>query len=168
MTIREIIQSIVGDKFKTLYGIPCKVTAVDTGALTCDVEPVNGDADIKDVRLMAGVGNGVTLIPAVDSIVIVQMISDVSGYVTMYSQVQSIQLLDGTFQGLVKVVPLADDLNTIRDDINTLKSAISGWTPVPNDGGAALKTALTTWFGETLDPTDPAVLQNENITHGKP
>ena len=30
--------------------------------------------------------------------------------------------------------------------LNELKSAINGWTPVPNDGGAALKTALSTLF----------------------
>lgn len=30
--------------------------------------------------------------------------------------------------------------------LNALKSAINGWTPVPNDGGAALKTALSSLF----------------------
>lgn len=30
--------------------------------------------------------------------------------------------------------------------IADLQQAINGWTPVPNDGGAALKTALTTWL----------------------
>jgi hypothetical protein len=33
--------------------------------------------------------------------------------------------------------------------LNALKTAISGWTPVPNDGGLALKTALTSWLAGT-------------------
>jgi len=37
-------------------------------------------------------------------------------------------------------VALADK---VADALTTLKNAIDGWTPVPNDGGAALKTALT-------------------------
>jgi hypothetical protein len=35
--------------------------------------------------------------------------------------------------------------------INDLKSVFSGWVPVPNDGGAALKTAITTWAGTPAD-----------------
>ncbi len=34
----------------------------------------------------------------------------------------------------------------VDQELNDLKSAISGWVPVPNDGGAALKAALGTWF----------------------
>lgn len=34
----------------------------------------------------------------------------------------------------------------VDDQLNDLKTAIAGWTPVPNDGGAALKTALTSWL----------------------
>ena len=33
--------------------------------------------------------------------------------------------------------------------IEDLRDAISGWTPVAQDGGAALKTALTTWLAQT-------------------
>lgn len=33
-----------------------------------------------------------------------------------------------------------------KADLDALKSAIQGWTPVPNDGGAALKTALFALF----------------------
>lgn len=32
--------------------------------------------------------------------------------------------------------------------LTTLHSAIAGWTPVPNDGGAALKTALAAWLAQ--------------------
>jgi hypothetical protein len=49
-------------------------------------------------------------------------------------------------------VHIADDAgsplamaNATNSQLNDLKTAIDGWTPVPNDGGAALKTALTAW-----------------------
>ena len=38
---------------------------------------------------------------------------------------------------------------------DAFNAAVTGWTPVPNDGGAALKTALTTLIGG-VPSTDPA------------
>jgi hypothetical protein len=35
----------------------------------------------------------------------------------------------------------------VKARLDALASAISGWTPVPNDGGAALKVALSSWLG---------------------
>jgi hypothetical protein len=39
--------------------------------------------------------------------------------------------------------------NRVDEQINTLRDAINGWNPVPNDGGAALKTALLLWLAST-------------------
>lgn len=36
--------------------------------------------------------------------------------------------------------------STVTSQLAALKSAINGWAPVANDGGAALKTALTSWI----------------------
>lgn len=36
--------------------------------------------------------------------------------------------------------------NLVTAQLDALKSAISGWTPVANDGGAALKVALGAWL----------------------
>ncbi len=43
-------------------------------------------------------------------------------------------------------VALASPVESQLDD---LKSAINGWTPVANDGGAALKVALTAWLASS-------------------
>lgn len=37
----------------------------------------------------------------------------------------------------------------VTDQLADLKAAINNWTPVPNDGGAALKVALGTWLGSS-------------------
>ena len=39
----------------------------------------------------------------------------------------------------------------VQARFNALAAAISGWVPVPNDGGAALKTALTAWLAGSND-----------------
>lgn len=59
----------------------------------------------------------------------------------------------GKLGGLVKVEDLTKRLNIIEKDINKLKSAMSGWTPVPQDGGAALKSAAAAWAAATLVET---------------
>lgn len=46
--------------------------------------------------------------------------------------------------GLTNYVALANKVKQWLDAFNT---AVSGWTPAPNDGGAALKTALATLIG---------------------
>ena len=49
-----------------------------------------------------------------------------------------------------------------KADLAALKAAITGWTPVPNDGGAALKAALTALFaGPPTWPAGTSVLKGE-------
>lgn len=63
---------------------------------------------------------------------------------------------DGTMQiggdadFMVRHAPLKAVVEEIQNDIATLKQAITTWVPVPNDGGAALKTGLTSWAGTAL------------------
>lgn len=66
--------------------------------------------------------------------------------------------------GLVLVNPLVVEENKAQDDLNTLKDLIAGWTPVPNDGGAALKAVLTTWLAEHIVPTVADDIQSTVIT----
>lgn len=39
--------------------------------------------------------------------------------------------------------------NLVSAQLQDLKDAINGWVPVPNDGGAALKTALSSWLASS-------------------
>ena len=65
--------------------------------------------------------------------------------------------------GLVKVGELTERLNLIEKDINSLKQKLSGWTPVPNDGGSALKTALSSYTSESLKETQVRDIENERV-----
>jgi len=76
-----------------------------------------------------------------------------------------IKFNDGGNNGLVISQATADKLNAIESDINDLKTAMTGWVPVPQDGGAALKGVIATWLGQQLTPTMAKDLENEKITH---
>jgi len=74
------------------YSKVCTVDSVDLVNLTCYCIPINDDADITEVRLMANIDNGFLLIPEVNSIVVVSFLSDSSAYVSLVSKVSEIQL----------------------------------------------------------------------------
>ena len=167
MTIRETILEIVKDQFKTVYGVPCTVKSVNSSERTCDCSPINDDADILDVRLLAGDGNGLTYIPKVGSVVIVKMISDVSGFVAMFSQLDNIQFLDGSFGGLTKTPELKTQLDKTKEVVDAIKDSLTNWTTVPNDGGAALKTFFAGQIAGK-DTGDYSDIENDKITHGNP
>lgn len=74
------------------------------------------------------------------------------------------QFNDGTNGGLVLVNKEVARLNKIEQDINALKQVFTSWVVAPNDGGAALKTAAATWFGQPLVETVPDDVQSKVIT----
>jgi len=67
--------------------------------------------------------------------------------------------------GLINVVDLVTRLNKVESDINNLKSVFSGWTPVPNDGGSALKAQASSWASDSLIPTKRTDIEDTKITH---
>jgi hypothetical protein len=58
--------------------------------------------------------------------------------------------LNGNTDFAVKFSKLKEAFDELKDDVATLKQNFTTWTPVPNDGGAALKAATATWFGTPL------------------
>lgn len=85
-----------------------KVVEVDEGGRVCTVEPINGDALLYDIRLQAeqSATDGVVIIPAVDSFVVVTMLGESDGYVAQCSRVDKVfwtvqgQTLEYTKDGL--------------------------------------------------------------------
>ena len=154
------------DPLSQKESVLAEVTAVD--GFVIEVSPIDGRAPILDVRLQASDSNGILAVPSIGSVVMVQMISNVSGVVVMFSHIESIKFMDGSFGGLIKVEDLVSKLNNLENDVNNLKQLITSWVVVPNDGGAALKSVLASWSGQSISITNSGDLENENITHGKP
>ena len=60
-------------------------------------------------------------------------------------------LLGGNSDNSVRYSPMAATIQEIQDDIKKIKQVFSAtWTPVANDGGAALKVAAATWAATPL------------------
>jgi len=165
--IAELIKQLAGqnDEFSEIYAVPCTVKSYDGSAKTCVCSPSNGDADLIDVRLQADDGNSFYVVPRVGSAVMVQPINNMTGFIVMFSQVESIQFLDGSFGGLTKTQELKTQLDKTNEVINAIVNSLQNWTPVSNDGGAALKTYFATQIsGKTIG--DYSGIENGKITHG--
>jgi phage baseplate assembly protein gpV len=76
-----------------------------------------------------------------------------------------IEFNGGSNNGLVKVAALVTKLNNLENDLNNLKTVFTSWTPVPNDGGAALKAGVTTYAAASLTPTVQANLEDVKVKH---
>lgn len=87
------------------------------------------------------------------------------GEISAHLDKNAVTFNGGKLGGLIRVENLTNRLNIIENDINSLKTAIAGWIPISQDGGAALKTAVTSWAGEQLTPTTRNDYENEKVKH---
>lgn len=59
-------------------------------------------------------------------------------------------LIGGDADFLIGFNKTKESIDELKTSVNDLKSIFTSWTPVPNDGGAALKVAISTWAGTNL------------------
>jgi hypothetical protein len=166
--IRSKLKAIVG-----IDNIPMSllgsIVSVDETEMTCEVTPNIGGANFTDVRLMADnetTSLGIYFKPKVGSQVMISPQDEVTYFVSMVSEVDEVWLRGNTNGGIVKVTDLVTKLNNIENDLNTLKTAFTGWVVAPSDGGAALKAITASWYGSTLTPTTAANIQSTTCKHG--
>ena len=161
--IRESIKKIVGNESITSF--PCKVIAVNDNL--CDVEPVSGDAEILDVRLQPSNVAGIYIKPKTDSIVYVTELNVDNFFVTLYSEIEEIELGGDTYGGLTITPELQENLDKNNSLIQALLNIISG-SPIPEPGNgspSAFQSALAAAIvGKTLGNFDD--IENEKIKHG--
>jgi len=185
-SIKMAVQKLAGTFLKDeITMISCSVESVNVGARTCNCVAIDGEGvtEVINVQLMAEVDDGMLLVPTVGSTVMVAFSKRVLPFVVMFSQLDqivmisgssvvtiqdgSIQFNDGSFGGLIKISQLVTKLNNLENDLNKIKQAFTSWTPVPNDGGSALKVASATWAGAQLVDTMQSDLENTLVTHGQ-
>lgn len=86
---KEILKTLVlGDE--EIYSKVCTVLSVD--GLTCRVAPVDGDAEIEDVRLTANPTSSkfFAAIPKVGSVVVVTWLTAAVAFVSLVDEVESV------------------------------------------------------------------------------
>lgn len=66
-------------------------------------------------------------------------------------------MLEGA-EAMVLGDSLKSDIQSLIDSVSQLQTDLSSWVPTPNDGGAALKTILTTGFLTSVLPTLSSIL----------
>ena len=186
--IRAAIQTLAEKSGNDVSPVlAAQVVSVDWDKKTCKVKTDDG-REYSGVRLRAVKDNaskGLCLKPTVNSWVLVASINNKSTqrYVSMFTELDAVELVGdndvmmidvpngsiefngGQNQGMVKVVELVEKLNAIEQDLNALKTVFSGWSPVSQDGGAALKTAAGSWFGQVLSQTTANDLKNDKVKH---
>lgn len=166
MTIGEAIQRLSKDKMDNFIkgGRLCKVISVDGSA--CTVETVDTEVELI-VRLQTEDSNGLLLKPAVNSHVVVMPMADFEFVVVMYSAIDSIQLLDGSFGGLVKIQDLVSKINAIEQKVNDINTALKTHTHTGVTVGSGV-SGPSTAFSAITDLTETVVsdIENNKITHG--
>ena len=161
--LKDYLSGIGGNGIAITQGIVKSVS----GKL-CEVEI--GNIVIPDVRLRASELDDdceMLVTPKVGSAVTVGSLNgDLSQLVVLQvDHIESIVINGGGLGGLINIEQLTGKLNAIEDDINSLKTAMVSWTPVAQDGGAALKTAISSWAGQQLTRSDKSDYEDEKIKH---
>jgi len=141
--------------------------------LTLNIGAKVEDCTIKSV--LNGESSGIFIEPVVGSYVLCGLTDGKLENLTaiVYSEIKSIKFVpteklifrNEDFGGLVKSQKVHDEIKALKDEVNSLKSKLAAWLPVPTDGGAALKAILSTFY----TPLPPAVqtdYENPNVKHG--
>lgn len=145
--------------------------SVDWANRTMDAKGTGDEVDYLDVALGFGY---VDIKPAIGTTCLIGVI-DGQEVVTFLINAEEVELAEvratnivyngGENFGLVKVKELTDIISELQRDLNSLKKAITAWVPAPNDGGSALKAAVTNWLSSTLKVVKQNDIEDTKITH---
>jgi len=187
MTVKDALLNFIriwSDQNK-IYSQQCIVKSVDSNKRTCVCTPVDSGADLLNVRIEADLTvntdddpinsspKGFFVIPKVGSLVIVSYLSKTDSYVSAWTEISDIIVIsdlfkfnDGSLGGLIKINDLVNRLKDYESLFTQLKTDFNAWTPVPNDGGAALKTILSAGFLTKIVPiTVKADFEDTAVIH---
>jgi hypothetical protein len=164
--IAEAIRALSGMDDLSFESSACKVKSVDPTNMTCDVEPLDGSADLLDVRLNANYGKGFTLIPKKDSIVVVTQLSDATAFVSMVSEVEQIYLAGDDNKGIVKVSELVDKVNRLENQINNILTVLKSTTIPLAPSGTYPFAPLYSAINNITPLTTINDLENTKVQHG--
>jgi hypothetical protein len=174
----KYLNLLIDKRLQNKLSIPVQVAqvkSVDKDKCSCDVQLIDG-AELFNVNLRSVLDDnkkGFVCFPKMDSLVLVGTIgnNENNAFVLIFSELTDITIdakiviNDGENKGMVKIEPTIEKLNAIENKINDLIEVFTSWTPVAQDGGAALKSALSSWITQQLQTTEIVDLENENVKH---
>jgi len=166
MSLKEAIRAMQTEQ--SINTMLCKVVSVD--GLLCDCEPINGDANILEVRLNASGLNGFVITPKVDSLVMVTKFERFEAFISSFSDVEKIEIScdnilfnEGLNDGMVLINSLVNKLNALENKVNSIINTFN--THVHNGvfpGPSATNISVVQVSG-TLTPTVKNDIENTKI-----
>jgi len=150
-----------------------EVKSVDETELTCVLTDDDG-LEFFDVRLTPVVDGNVsfTIIPKINTWALAVRMEDSDDWLVLsVGEAQKVLLKcdevvinDGSKGGLVNWPDTKTQLDKNNAVVQALVNAVTNWTPVPNDGGSALKTLMTAQLaGKTLGSYED--LEDTKVKH---
>lgn len=161
LDIKEALKMAAKDGSEAHF-ILCTVSSVDTTKKACVCEPVSGGADLMGVKLMAKNQTGFYIIPKVNSHVVVCVQNNLS-FVTMFSEVQEIQLNGDNYDGVPIVGQLVSRLNNIENAFNQFVALYNAHTHPETTVNTLVPSTLNT---TVLTVTSQSQLENLTVKHG--
>jgi hypothetical protein len=159
--LRLFKRHLNGSARAQIKGVVCK--SVDWEGRTFEAVDEN---DLPYHHIACGLG-ALMVKPAVGSDCIIAIIDGESSVAWLLCTDEADEMVfrDGKNGGLINIDDLVMKINTIEKEINNLKTVFSSWVTVPNDGGAALKTAVAGWTAQTISLTQKQDLEDNTILH---
>lgn len=159
--IKNAIKFLAKDGNEAQF-ILCTVSSIDLNQKTCVCEPVTTGADIMGVKLIAKNQTGFYIIPKIDSNVIVCVQENLS-YITMFSEVQEIQLNGDNYDGIPIIGKLVEKLNNLENAFNQHLLLYNAHTHVETSTNTLVPSTLDT---NILINSTEIELKNETVKHG--
>jgi len=179
------IQQAAGTYQKDTAGFAlCEVISVDEAARTCKVRTINGKSVLtyEGVQLMAGVNDGMLLIPTVESQVYISFSKVNTPFVSMFSQLDKvlfvvgemdiqvtedgIELNGSNYGGIVKVAELVEKINRLENKYNALLTSINTVVITLAPSGTFPISPFFTSNTTIAPVTNRTDLENTTLSHG--
>lgn len=164
--IRDLIKKI-SEQDGEMYSLVCKVKSINDDARTCVCSPLNGDADLLDVRLQASQSEneGFCIKPVVGSDVVVTFLSKQTAYVALYSDVEEMELVvnsqsfkmnaqgfdvNGRFGVFYQGADLKSAMSDLIDALTGLQILVTGTAGTVNPTSVTQLTLIKNKFNSFL------------------
>lgn len=166
--IGDLIRKLVENN-EEVYSLPC--TVVKVSGEVAELAPLNGDANIFGVKLIAGTSTSPLLItPTKDSVVIATFLSKDTAYIALCSEIDSVAIRGDQYGGLIKVEDLVSKINGLENKVNALIAKFNAHTHITT---ATVLVGSPGVISPTLTPETPIApvtlksdLENTKVKHG--
>lgn len=163
-----------------IYSSICKVISVNEENRTCELEPINGDAE-RTGRLQASLSlsEGIFIKPVINSFVLLSFINNQTGIITNYSEVERVyikvggseyDIIDGDIifnsgsDNAVRFSELKTGFDQLKQDFNKFVTTIYNVHVHPGVLSGGASTLITTNVGtSTTASIDNAKIDNIKV-----